>query len=144
MKVEDILRHKGHRVATVAPDATVATVAQRLRSEGVGALVVSAGDDHIDGIISERDIVRGMAEHGADLLDMPAASVMTSTVETCTPSDTVQSLMQKMTERRIRHLPVVADGDLAGIISIGDVVKNRLQEMQDEAEQLRDYIYSPR
>jgi CBS domain-containing protein len=137
MNVEAILRAKGRQVATIAPGATVAAAVQQLTSRGIGALVVSA-----DGVFSERDIVRGLAEHGVDLLRSSVADLMTRRVITCSPEDSVADLMAQMTERRIRHLPVMRDGALCGIISIGDVVKNRLDEVEFEASSLRNFIVS--
>jgi CBS domain-containing protein len=138
MTVEQLLNTKGREVATIEPDATVALAAHRLRARGVGALVVSRGGGVIAGIISERDIVRGLAEHGRDLLDRRVSDLMTRSVTTCSPTDSVRDLMAVMTQRRIRHLPVAREGTLCGIVSIGDVVKNRLEEMQLETGVLRD------
>ncbi|MEM7221396.1 MAG: CBS domain-containing protein [Pseudomonadota bacterium] len=143
MKVQDILRAKGdnaNRCATVQPDATVDTVSHRLKLEGCGALVVSSDGERVEGIVSERDIVRGLPEHGGRLLDMPVSDIMTREVQTCSPGDNVTEIMGEMTRRRIRHLPVTEDGKLSGIISIGDVVKNRLDELETETHVLRDYI----
>ncbi len=140
MKVRDMLAQKGGEVATVRPDATIDTVVHRLKVEGIGALVVSADDDGVDGIISERDIVRGLPEHGAALLSMKASEMMTSSVKTCAPDDKIEDIMSEMTSHRFRHLPVVSDGKLCGIISIGDVVKNRLEELETETHVLRDFI----
>jgi len=140
MTVAAILKSKGDRVATTRPDTTVETVAHRLKIEGIGALVVSDDGKRVSGIISERDIVRGLAEHGADLLSMPVSALMTSGVTTCVPETTVNQVMGHMTRGRIRHLPVTSDGRLAGIVSIGDVVKHRLDEMETEVQHLRDYI----
>ncbi len=140
MKVESILRRKGSDVATIAPNADIASAVERLREKGIGALVVSRDGRSVDGILSERDVVRALADHGRALLDTPVAAIMTSDVVTCTPQDTVTRIMGVMTERRIRHLPVLADGILAGIVSIGDVVKNRLEELEAETTVLREYI----
>ena len=143
MKVQDILRakgDKGDRCATVQPDATVDTVSHRLKLEGCGALVVSSDGHKVEGIVSERDIVRGLPDHGASLLTMSVSDIMTSEVKTCAPGDKVTEIMGEMTRHRIRHLPVTQDGKLCGIISIGDVVKNRLDELETETHVLRDYI----
>jgi len=140
MNVETILRHKGSEVATIRPDATVGAAVKELISRNIGALVVSGNGETVDGIISERDIVHGVAEHGAALLSLEVAEVMTRPVATCTLSDTVDDLMAEMTNRRIRHFPVVEDGRLRGIISIGDVVKSRLDEVEYEARSLRSFI----
>lgn len=139
MKVADILSEKGDRVVTVRPGETIANLAQRLRLEGVGAMIVSEDGAHIDGIISERDIAHGLAEHGAAILDMQVVNLMTRSVVTCAPGDTIADISRTMTRRRVRHLPVETGGRLAGIVSVGDVVKHRLDEMELEANVLRDY-----
>ncbi len=140
MKVRDMLAAKGDKVATTQPDATIDTILHRLKLEGVGALVVSEDGNSVAGIISERDIVRGLPDYGAALLQMTAAELMTRSVKTCSPEASVQEIMSEMTRRRFRHMPVVSDGKLCGIISIGDVVKNRLEELETETHVLRDYI----
>ena len=140
MNVEAILRSKGGAVATVAPHATIRDAAALLKRERIGALVVSNGGNKVEGILSERDIVHGLAERGAALLDMTVDALMTRRVFTCTPRDSVGDLMAMMTERRIRHIPVLTDGMLVGIISIGDVVKHRLDEMEYETSSLRSFI----
>jgi CBS domain-containing protein len=140
MNVETILRTKGRAVATIRPDETVGHAVDALVSRNIGALVVSADGESVDGIISERDIVHRLVERGADLLSLKVAEVMTRPVVTCNPSDSVDQLMAEMTNRRIRHFPVVADGRLCGIVSIGDVVKNRLDEVEYEARSLRSFI----
>jgi len=142
MKVESILVHKGREVWTISPEASIADAARDLSNAGIGALVVSADGSSIDGILSERDIVRGLAREGAALLDMPVRLLMTTDVTTCGLEDSVAELMATITQQRIRHLPVLVDGRLSGLVSIGDVVKNRVQEIQEEATLLRDYIYS--
>jgi CBS domain-containing protein len=138
MNVDGILRGKGAAVVTIGPDATVDTLVHRLRDERIGAIVVSEDGRAVLGIISERDVVRGLAERGSHILDMPVAELMTRQVVSCTPRDTVKQVMSEMTRRRIRHLPVLADGVLCGIVSIGDVVKNRLEEMETETNVLRE------
>ena len=140
MNVNDILKAKGRDVATVAPDATVTEAVRLLHRRGIGALVVSADGNRLDGILSERDIVHALASRGASVLDMRVAELMTRRVVTCTPNDTIAELMGEMTRRRIRHLPVVDRGRLAGLVSIGDVVKNRLEEMESETTSLRQFI----
>ena len=140
MNVRDMLGQKGDKVATVRPDATVDTALHKLKLEGVGALVVSEDDQSVAGIISERDIVRGLPDHGAALLSMKVSELMTQAVKTCKPDDKIQDIMLEMTRSRFRHMPVMADGKLCGIISIGDVVKNRLEELETETHVLRDYI----
>lgn len=140
MKVRDMIAAKGDKVATAQPDATVDTVLHRLKLERVGALVVSKDGETVSGIISERDIVRSLPDHGAALLEMPVSKIMTKTVKTCSPDANIQEIMSEMTHSRFRHMPVVKDGKLCGIISIGDVVKNRLEELEAETHVLRDYI----
>ncbi|MBI2704840.1 MAG: CBS domain-containing protein [Actinobacteria bacterium] len=144
MHVRQILDSKAAGVATVAPSATLTDVARLLADHCVGALVVSDDGAQIAGIISERDLARAVAAHGAAALDLPVAEAMTTEVSTCSPSDTVDSLMEVMTHERIRHLPVTVDGRLAGIISIGDVVKYRVAELQAESQALQEYLYSGR
>ena len=140
MNVNDILKAKGREVATIAPDATVADAVRLLHHRGIGALVVSGDGNRLDGIVSERDIVHALAERGATVLDMRVSELMTRRVVTCAPNDTIAELMGEMTRRRIRHLPVVDRGRLAGLVSIGDVVKNRLEEMEFETTSLRQFI----
>ena len=140
MNISDILRRKGHDVATVRPDDTVSSLLGRLAELEIGALVVSSDGQRVEGIVSERDVVRGLHASGAPLLDRPVSSIMTSEVHTCEPSASVDDLMRMMTDQRIRHVPVVQDGLLAGIVSIGDVVKRRMDELQDERDQLEGYI----
>ena len=141
MNVETILRSKGSAVATVTPRTTIRDAAALLRRERIGALVVSGDHARVDGILSERDIVHGLADRGAALLDATVDELMTRRVFTCTPLDSVGDLMAMMTERRIRHIPVLRDGMLAGIISIGDVVKHRIDQLQFERDQLDSYVH---
>ena len=138
MKVEDILKAKSHRVATMRPESAIDTVIHRMRLDRIGAIVISRDGSTIEGILSERDIVYGLVEHGAGLLKMTAADVMTHEVITCRLQDTIKDVMSKMTHRRIRHVPVVEHGELAGIVSIGDVVKHRLEEAELETTVLRE------
>ena len=140
MDVETILRNKGPAVATIRPDDTVGAAIEALVSRNIGALVASQDGEAVDGIISERDIVHALARHGVALLALSVAEVMTRSVVTCDPTESVAELMAEMTNRRIRHLPVVRDGRLYGIVSIGDVVKNRLDEIEYEARSLRSFI----
>jgi CBS domain-containing protein len=140
MKVETMLAAKGDKVVTLRPDATVATVIRMLKLEGIGALVVSEDGEKILGIISERDVVRALVDHGGEVLKVRVAELMTRSVKTCTPEANIKDVMAEMTRSRVRHLPVVRDGKLCGIISIGDVVKNRLEELETETSVLRDYI----
>lgn len=144
MLIEHILYRKGHDVATIAPRASVAEAVARLRERNIGALVVREDGEGapIEGIFSERDVVRALTTLGADTLDQPVADLMTTDVSTCTPRGTVEELMRVMTDRRIRHVPVVEGGELCGIMSIGDVVKSRIDELQEEAETLHEYLSS--
>jgi CBS domain-containing protein len=140
MLIAQILTGKGREVVSTRPDATIAEVAALLKARRIGAVVVTDGDDDLCGIISERDLARGLADHGTDLLQMRVRDLMTAEVSTCAPDDGIDKLMQQMTEGRFRHLPVVEDGKMIGIISIGDVVKHRLQELENETHMLHDYI----
>lgn len=144
MRVSGILAAKGDDVATIRSSATLADVVTALNDRRVGALVVSDDGRTIDGIVSERDVVMRLASEGTTTLDQPVAAVMTTEVLTCTPADTAEHLMRQMTEHRARHFPVVVDGELAGIVSIGDVVKWRVTELEDETRHLHDYITSGR
>jgi CBS domain-containing protein len=140
MFVSDILAQKGGLVFTVTPGTTVAQVAQQLSTRRIGSVLVMAGTDSIAGIVSERDLVRALARHGAEALDLEVRQVMTRDVVTCHPDDSIERAMGMMTSGRFRHLPVVDRDDLVGLISIGDVVKARLEETQHEAEALKAYI----
>jgi CBS domain-containing protein len=140
MNVETILKAKGRQVVTIAPDAAVAEAVQLLRRMGIGALVVSADAKRADGILSERDIVHVLADRGTQVLELRVSDLMTRRVVTCAPGDTIAELMAEMTRSRIRHLPVVEHGRLVGLVSIGDVVKNRLEEMEFETTSLRQFI----
>jgi CBS domain-containing protein len=139
MLVGQILAAKGSRVVSTRPDATIADVVGLLRRERIGAVVVTEAGT-LCGIISERDVARGLADHGAELLEMKVGQLMTREVVTCSPEDTIDHLRQTMTERRFRHLPVLRDGEMVGIVSIGDVVKHRLDELETETHQLQEYI----
>ncbi|MCW2861015.1 MAG: putative signal transduction protein with domain [Actinoallomurus sp.] len=140
MRISEILRGKGEDVATIEPDAKVRRLLALLAEHNIGAVVVSTDGSTIEGIASERDVVRRLNERGAGLLDEPVSSIMTATVRTCAPGDNIDDLRATMTEHRIRHVPVVRDGRLAGIVSIGDVVKSAIAELETEREQLVDYI----
>lgn len=144
MIVADILKGKGSQVLTIRSDASIAHAAQSLKDNRIGALVVSNGKDSLDGIISERDIAYALAGHGGDLHRMSVEDLMTKGVTTCTPSDSVVEVMKIMTRRRFRHLPVMDDGKLVGVISIGDAMKHRLDEVRMEADVLRDYAIARR
>jgi len=140
MNVETILKTKGNAVVTIAPSATIAEAVALLTRKRIGALVVSTDGREPLGILSERDIVNGLGASGAGLLERRVDELMTRSVVTCAPQDRLADLMALMTERRIRHLPVLQGGRLAGLVSIGDVVKNRLDEMEWESSSLKTYI----
>jgi CBS domain-containing protein len=140
MSVASILKEKGTEVATAPAEMTIAEVASLLSERRIGAVVITGPDGAIDGIVSERDIVSGVARYGPEVLSGPASTVMTRDVHTCKPSDSIYELMNVMTEQRIRHLPVVVDGKLQGIVSIGDVVKQRIAEIEFEASEMKRYI----
>jgi CBS domain-containing protein len=140
MRISDVLRHKGHEVATVPPDATVADLLAKLAKHNVGALVVSEDGETVAGIVSERDVVRRLHVEGAGLLDHRVRDIMTALVATCEPAHGVDDLMRLMTERRVRHVPVLVDGKLVGLVSIGDVVNHRVGELEEERHQLESYI----
>ena len=140
MLMSQILKRKGSDVATVAPGATISEVIAALADHGVGALVVSTTGKTIEGIISERDVVRGLAVDGVATIDKTAADLMTADVVCCSPDATTEQLMAEMTRRRIRHVPVTEDGILVGIVSIGDVVNARVGELEVETQQLTNYI----
>jgi CBS domain-containing protein len=139
MRIADVLRRKGNAVATVGPDVTVADLIGELAAHNVGALPVVEGGNLI-GIVSERDVVRRLHAGGAALLEARVADIMTTEVTTCSPGDDVTDLAAVMTARRFRHLPVVVDGELAGIVSIGDLVKARIDLLESERAQLQNYI----
>jgi len=138
MKVSEILAAKGRKIVTIAPHMPIATAVHLLKKEGIGALVVSDNDVRVLGVITERDIVLGLAKHGERFLDMRVSEVVSDHTETCAPEDDVRTLMTKMTHGRQRHLPVLDAGQLAGVVSIGDVVKSRLSELELETGVLRD------
>ena len=141
-RVSTILESKGHTVVTVTPSETVATVVNVLARNRIGAVPVLGPDGSLVGIISERDIIRGMSQYGAATLALAVDRLMTSDVKTCAPDDQIIELMETMTLQRFRHLPVLRNRQLIGIVSIGDVVKQRLEEAQSELEALRSYIAS--
>jgi len=140
MTVKEILSHKGTDVVTADPHASIADAVKLLADRRIGAVVVTGADQRMVGILSERDIVRALPEKGAGALAAPVAEVMTRKVDTCSLAQTVSELMEQMTSGKFRHVPVVEQGRLAGIISIGDVVKSRVQEMEQESAALKDYI----
>ena len=140
MTVNDILSQKGNQVLTIEPAATLATAVQMLAQRRIGALVVTGADHRIVGIISERDVVRVLGEKGTAVLGAPVAEVMTRKVVTCGRNETIAEIMERMTGGKFRHVPVVEHGRLVGIVSIGDVVKARLSELEYEQDALREYI----
>lgn len=142
MTVKTILSHKGSEVLTIEPTATLKAAIEMLAAHRIGALVVLGPDQRIIGIVSERDVVRALAEQGAAALSEPLAKVMTRKVVTCGQAETIASIMERMTSGKFRHVPVVEQDRMMGIVSIGDVVKHRLTEMERESAALRDYIQS--
>src|SRR5437588_7593260 len=140
MTVKAILSRKSGDVVTIAPTASLSTAVKLLAERRIGAIVVTGPDDRVGGILSERDIVRALAERGSAALDDNVAAVMTRKVSTCTEADTIASLMERMTAGKFRHLPVVEQGKLLGVIAIGDAVKFRVEEIEGESNALREYI----
>lgn len=140
MLIASILRRKGSTVVSVAPEATVAHLLTELSRHNIGAVAV-ARENTLVGIVSERDVVRGLGRRGSELLFAPVADIMTSDVYTCTTEDTIEEVSEAMTLRRFRHVPVLTEGELAGIVSIGDVVKSRLRVLEEDKAQLESYIH---
>lgn len=143
MRIADVLKNKGAAVATISPETTVAELLAGLTEMNIGAMVVIDRGGLL-GIVSERDVVRKLHERGGSLLVQPVSEIMTTVVATCTPRDTVDHLSVLMTENRVRHIPVLDNGRLAGIVSIGDVVKTRMEELEAEQQQLQAYITQER
>ena len=142
MHVKNILSAKGSNVISIEPTATLETAVRTLTENKIGALLVLGPDRRVIGILSERDIVRVLAQHGASVLAQPLSQVMTRKVVTCSPAETIGVIMERMTAGKFRHVPVIEQEQIVGIVSIGDVVKYRLQEMEHESAALRDYIQS--
>jgi len=140
MTVSVILASKGREVVTIEPNASLGEAVQLLTGKRIGAALVLGADRRIAGIISERDIVRALAERGGGVLDEPVSRTMTRKVETCTESESVANIMERMTAGKFRHMPVVDQGRLIGLVSIGDIVKHRLHDMERESVAMRDYI----
>jgi CBS domain-containing protein len=140
MTVSTILGEKGREVVTIEPGASLAAATKLLAEKRIGAVLILGADRRLVGIMSERDIVQALAARGTAALDEPVSQTMTRKVETCNESDTIGSIMERMTKGKFRHVPVVEQGRLVGIVSIGDVVKHRLQEMERESAAMRDYI----
>jgi len=139
MRIADVLRTKGAAVATITPETSVSGLLNELAMNNIGAMVVVSSDGVV-GIVSERDVVRKLHEHGAELLRLPVSQIMTTMVATCSPTDTVDHLTALMTTKRVRHIPVVENDRLVGIVSIGDIVKQRMEELESEQRALQDYI----
>lgn len=142
MRINDVIRRKGSTVVTVAPSQTVRQLLDLLAEHGIGAVVVSTDGRSIEGIVSERDVVRHLQSRGAEVLSVQVREIMTSQVTTCELNDDIEQLMGVMTDQRVRHIPVVADGELRAIVSIGDVVKHRIVELQLERDELVGYLNS--
>ena len=140
MKIEDVIRRKGHDVVTIAPTSTVEELVRVLEERNIGAVVVSVDGSHIEGIVSERDIVRALARTGGDTLNLTVGDLMTTDVKTVSLADEIEEAAQTMTLERIRHMPVIVDGQLAAIVSIGDVVKHRIDQLTDERNYLIGYL----
>lgn len=140
MRVNDVLQRKGGDVVTIAPDESVRTLVELLRDHRIGAVVVSTDGTSVAGIVSERDVVRRLADSGADVLDQSVGAIMTTEVHTCGPGDDIAVLAERMTDLRIRHLPVLVDDQLSAIVSIGDVVKQRIIQLTDERDHLEAYV----
>jgi CBS domain-containing protein len=141
MKITDVMRGKAsHDVITISPEASVRELLALLAEHNIGAVIVSGDGTGVDGIVSERDVVRKLNENDS-VLDAPVQQIMTSVVQTCEPGHDVDALMSQMTEHRIRHVPVMDDGELVGVISIGDVVKSRITELEFERDQLDHYVH---
>jgi CBS domain-containing protein len=140
MRVADIINRKGRAVVTVTPSADIMTLLSTLAEHNIGAAVVSDDASAISGIVSERDVVRAMAERGAAILAEPVSTIMTAEVHTCTPETRIRDLAQAMTDGRFRHAPLLVDGRLAGIVSIGDIVKRRIAELEVERDSLFNYV----
>lgn len=140
MRISEVLRRKGDSVTTLSPETDVAALLELMAEQGIGAVVVSPDGVAVAGIVSERDVVRALHHDGADVLGRPISSIMTSQVHSCVPEDDLETLARTMTDHRIRHLPVVVDGRLRGVVSIGDIVKHRIAELQGERDQLVGYI----
>jgi CBS domain-containing protein len=142
MRIRDVLRHKGDKVVTIGPEESVRTLLDLLAEHRVGAVLVSGTPGAVDGIVSERDVVRGLQSRGESLLDGSVSEIMTVDVHTASPDDTVDEVMLLMTDKRVRHLPVLSDGRLVGIVSIGDLVNTCIAELRIERDQLTAYITS--
>ncbi len=142
MNVAAILKSKGRSIVTAKPDDTIQDIAARLAAKRIGAIIIVGPNGELEGILSERDIIRAIADRGAACLLEPAARAMTREVITCTLDDSVDHLMQTMTTGRFRHMPILDGSELVGVVSIGDVVKHRIAEVEEEASALKSYVVS--
>ena len=140
MHVAAILKVKGRNVVTTSADKSLLDVAKLLEQNDIGCIVIEGDDGQVAGIVSERDLVRAMVDHGLGLLEMAVGDLMTRDVRTCGPEDDIEDVMDTMTNGRFRHMPVLVDGRLAGVVSIGDLVKHRMRELVDETKALREYV----
>lgn len=141
MKIEDVIRTKGNAVVTISPSATIGALVDLLAEHNIGAVVVSEDGQHITGIVSERDVVRALAAHRDGVLEHTVADLMTGDVTIATPEDRIEDTAHTMTERRVRHIPVIVNGALAGVVSIGDIVKHRMDQLTDERNHLLGYLH---
>ena len=142
MKLEDVIRSKGTSVVTIEPQASVIALVTLMADNNIGAVVVSADGVHIDGIVSERDVVRGLACHGEAVMQQDVASLMTGDVVVAAPGDAIEETAHTMTAKRVRHIPLLVDGELRGLVSIGDVVKYRIDQLTDERNHLLEYLHT--
>ena len=140
MNVKTILAAKGGDIVSIEPTADLSAAAKLLSAHRIGAVLIRGSDGHLAGILSERDIVRALSEHGVAALKLPVGQVMTREVATCGEDDSIANIMERMTQGKFRHMPVLTKGKLAGLVSIGDVVKQRVEEIERESEAMRDYI----
>jgi CBS domain-containing protein len=140
MKVSSLLKHKGDKVITTSPNTPICDVVNLLNRHHIGAIVVADERGKVNGILSERDVLRGLSEHGATVMTRTASELMSRSVQSCRPSDTISDLVEQMSDHHIRHLPVLEAGRLAGIVSIRDLVQERLAEVEDDMASLRDYL----
>ncbi len=141
MKLQDVIRSKGSSVVTISPQASVMELVTLMADNNIGAVVVSGDGHHIEGIVSERDVVRGLATRGADVVNADVAALMTADVVVGTPTDGIEETAHTMTAKRVRHIPLVIDGEIRGLVSIGDVVKYRIDQLTDERNHLLGYLH---
>lgn len=141
MKLQDVIRSKGNSVVTIDAHASVASLVTLMADNNIGAVVVSGDGVHVEGIVSERDVVRGLACHGQAVLEQDVASLMTADVVVAAPGDAIEETAHTMTAKRLRHIPLLVDGELRGLVSIGDVVKYRIDQLTDERNHLLGYLH---